>query len=234
MSRQSRTNMILAIDTATKWTGLALHDGRTVLAEAGWYSANSQTTELAPAVANMLRQADLSAAELAAIAVSIGPDSYTGLRIGLGFAKGLVLANQTKLIGVSTLDILAASQPAAEGLLVAIAEAGRTRVWAGNYRWQMGKGWQSEGDPVIESWDKLLETLEEPATFAGEITPLAAKMIRSSAKAFSQQTAARSVRRASYLAELGWLRLRRGWTDDPATLSPIYLRDPAGAMQQSK
>ena len=80
----------------------------------------------------------MSPSDLAAIAVAIGPGSYTGLRIGLAFAKGLALANKTRLIGISTLDILAAAMPQAEGVLIAIAQAGRSRIWAGTYHWQRG------------------------------------------------------------------------------------------------
>ncbi len=124
--------MILAIDTATKWTGLALHDGRSLIAESGWYSSYNQTVELAPAVLQMLHISEIPAADLSAVALAIGPGSYTGLRIGLGFAKGIALANQLQLIGVPTLDILASALPRSEGTMVITAEAGRKRVWANN------------------------------------------------------------------------------------------------------
>lgn len=221
--------MILAIDTATRWTGLALHDGRTLVAEHGWRTVNTQTVELAPAVADLLIRAGIVAADLSGIAIAIGPGSYTGLRIGLGFAKGMALANQTRLIGVPTLDILAYALPQAEGRLFVVAEAGRTRVCAGSYQYQLGKGWQSDGEPTIESWEELLATVKAPATFAGEISPAAAKLIRAAGQRLRLMSAANSVRRAGFLAEIGWLRLRRGWTDDPGDLAPIYLRDPAGA-----
>ena len=159
----------------------------------------------------------------------MGPGSYTGLRIGLGFAKGLALANQVKLIGVPTLDIVAVAQPLSEGPLVVVTEAGRKRLWAGIYRWQAGKGWQSEDQPESVDWPELLERLEGPATFAGEIAPGAVKAIRAANRSHVVVSAANAVRRAGYLAEIGWLRLRRGWTDDPLTLAPVYLRDPAGA-----
>ncbi len=219
--------MILAIDTATKWTGLALYDGRTLLAETGWHSTNTHTVELAPSVAELLRRTGIQATDLAAVAVAIGPGSYTGLRIGLGFAKGLSLANQTRLIGVPTLDIVAASQSYSEGQLVAIAEAGRSRVCAGLYQWRGKKGWQSQEQPIIDTWQNLLDSLDGPVIFAGEINPAAAKLIRAAGKSFQIANAMNSARRAGYLAEIGWQRLRRGWVDDPATLAPIYLRNPA-------
>ncbi|MGH2538187.1 MAG: tRNA (adenosine(37)-N6)-threonylcarbamoyltransferase complex dimerization subunit type 1 TsaB [Candidatus Promineifilaceae bacterium] len=221
--------MILAIDTASKWTGLALHDGRQVLAEHGWRSASNQTVELAPAVAALLGRAGAAAADLSAIAVAIGPGSYTGLRIGLGFAKGLALANQTKLIGVPTLDIVAAALPPADGALVALCEAGRSRFCAGVYHWQGSKGWQANGQAAIADLAQLVAGAPEGATLAGEIGPAVARAVRNSGKKLKLASPARNVRRPAHLAEIGWLRLRRGWTDDPDNLAPIYLRDPAGA-----
>lgn len=224
--------MILAIDTATRWTGLALHDGRNVIAESGWRSLNTQTVELAPAVARMLSRAGVDAGQLSAITVAIGPGSYTGLRIGLGFAKGLALANRTKLVGISTLDIVAASTPESQGQLIVIAEAGRSRICAGVYKWRRGKGWQSDSDQDIYSWEDLLASVDEPATFVGEISPAAMKLIKSSENDFQALPAIQGIRRAGYLAELGWLRLRRGWVDDPDELIPVYLRDPSGQIPE--
>ena len=107
-------------------------------------------------------------------------------------------------------------------------EAGRKRVVAGFYRWQERKGWVPSEKPIIETWDTILFHLENPTTFAGEISPEAAKKIRASKKPFYLVPAAASVRRAGFLAEKGWQRLRQGLVDDAATLAPEYLRDPAG------
>ncbi len=220
--------MLLAIDTATRWLGLALHDGRKIVAELGWRSVNTQTVELAPTVAGLLSRAGIETADLAGIAVAIGPGSYTGLRIGVGFAKGLALANNRRLIGVPTLDILAAALPRSDRQLIVIAEAGRSRVCAGFYKWK-GKSWQATQEPDILDWETLIERVEPSAIMAGEITAEAAKKIRVAGKKLLLTPAADSTRRSGFLAEIGWFRLRRGRTDDPAELSPIYLRDPAGA-----
>lgn len=222
------TEMILALDTATRWTGLALHNGTRVVAEQGWSSKYTQTVELTPAIDRLLTTADVKVADLRAISVAIGPGSYTSLRVGLAVAKGLSMAHQIPLIGISTLDIISAAIGLRTGSLVVVIEAGRKRVIAGTYRWQEKKGWQASERPIIETWETLLFHLETSTTFAGEISPEAAKLIRASKKPFYMVPAAASVRRSGYLAEIGWQRLRRGHVDDAATLAPTYLRDPSG------
>jgi tRNA threonylcarbamoyladenosine biosynthesis protein TsaB len=220
--------MILAIDTATRWLGVALHNGSTVLAEVGWRCMNNHTIELTPTVHDLLQGASLATADLNGIAVAIGPGSYTGLRVGVALAKGMALANQIPLMGVSTLDIVAAGiGPQASKLLVA-AEAGRTRVVTAVYTWEVGAGWVTEETPIISTWEERLGTLEERTLFAGEIDPVAAKKIRNYGHDYRVVPPASSVRRAGYLAEIGWRRLHRHQVDDAGALAPIYLRDPAG------
>ncbi len=220
--------MILAIDTATRWLGMALHDGTAVVAETGWRCLNNHTIELTPNLQQMMQRANVSPVDLAGIAVAVGPGSYTGLRVGLALAKGLALANQTPLLGIGTLDIVAAAFGPFPGQLWVVAEAGRTRICTAPYEWENGRGWQTVATPVIESWDDLLPQLEGRVTFAGEITAQAAKKIKTTNKTFQIALPATAVRRAGYLAELGWRRLRAGDVDDAQTLAPIYLRDPAG------
>ncbi|HRQ37450.1 MAG TPA: tRNA (adenosine(37)-N6)-threonylcarbamoyltransferase complex dimerization subunit type 1 TsaB [Chloroflexota bacterium] len=222
--------MILAIDTATRWLGLALHNGTAVLAESGWRCLNNHTIELTPAIQHILQQTETTMADLTGIAVTIGPGSYTGLRVGLAVAKGLALANQTPLMGVSTLDCLAAGVGPQPGKLIAVAEAGRTRVCTAVYEWQNNSGWQPTQTPTIDAWDELLTRLDGDGRllFAGEISPEAVKKIRAAGKEFRVALPAASVRRAAVLAEIGWRRLRQGQVDDAASLAPLYLKEPDG------
>lgn len=221
--------MILAIDTATRWLGLAVHNGRFLLAELGWQSHNTQTIDLAPAIDDLLRRLQLDVADLKGIGVTIGPGSYTGLRVGLSVAKGLALAYQTPLIGIDTLDVLAAGFGPVDAQFCAVAEAGRTRICAALYGWHKRLGWQAKAEPIICTWPQLLADLELPTTFAGEISPEAGKQIRAANNAFRVASPAASARRAGHLAELTWLRLRKGGVEDASALSPNYLRDPAGS-----
>jgi hypothetical protein len=84
--------MLLAIDTSTAQIGLALYDGVQVPGELVWRSGLHHTQELAPALAELLRQVELEMDAVTALGVALGPGSFTSLRVGLAFAKGLVLA----------------------------------------------------------------------------------------------------------------------------------------------
>lgn len=221
--------MLLAIDTATRWLGVAVHDGQRILAELGWQPKQTQTVELAPTIASLFQRVGCTAADLQGIGVVVGPGSYTGLRVGLGVAKGLSLANQTPLVGISTLDVVAAGVGQLKGQLVVVAEAGRSRVCAGIYHWHRSHGWQSATPPDIVTWEQLLASIERTAYFAGEVEPEAMRQIKHAGKDFHTLPPATRVRRAGYLAQLAWQRLRKGEVDDPASLIPIYLRDPAGS-----
>ena len=94
---------LLAIDTATQFISIALHDGQQMLAEQTWISENHHTVELAPAVRALLINAHMTPAELSWLAVSIGPGSYTGLRIGVALAKGIATAQRIPLVAYSPL-----------------------------------------------------------------------------------------------------------------------------------
>lgn len=218
--------MILAIDTATSWTGLAIHDGSAVLAERGWKSHRTQTIELAPAVDEIWQQAHITAADLEAIAVAIGPGSYTGLRVGMALAKGLALGHKLPLVGVPTLDIVAAGIGRLEEPLVVVAEAGRNRLWAGRYGWNDRRGWQGEGDPQLTDWTALMATVDGPAVFAGEISADAAKLVRRTANARLASPAI-GVRRAAVLAEIGYQRWKSRAVTEAGALAPLYLREPS-------
>ncbi|MEK7807626.1 MAG: tRNA (adenosine(37)-N6)-threonylcarbamoyltransferase complex dimerization subunit type 1 TsaB, partial [Chloroflexota bacterium] len=118
----------MAVDTATRSIGLALLDDQKLIAETMWHSENNHTVELAPNVEKLLKENHVAARNLKAIAVAIGPGSFNGVRVGLGFAKGLSLARDVSLIGVRTLDILVYGVTLYEGGLIPVIQAGRGRI----------------------------------------------------------------------------------------------------------
>jgi len=205
---------------------LALYDGERALAEETWRSANNHTVELAPGLVRMLERQRVLPSELRGIAVALGPGSFTGLRIGLSVAKGLALTLAIPLMGIPTLDALVCAQARQRGPVCAVLRAGRGRVSAAFYRRRRGQ-WRRQGDYRLTTWDELCAEIATRTFFCGEIDAQAAELLRErlGAKAVVASPAY-SLRRAGYLAELGWQRLERGQVDDAATLAPIYLRRP--------
>ena len=214
--------MLLAIDTSTKNIGIALYSGGNVLSEMFWSSPNYHTVELAPAVASMLSKARMSCKDLKAAGVAIGPGSFTGLRIGLAFLKGLALSHHIPIMGVPTLDILAASQPISSLSLAAVLEAGRKRMSVGWYRVEDGN-WRSTGQLENMDLEEFVETLQEPTWVCGELSDRVRARLAQHGKNVQIATPAGSVRRSAILAELAWHRWQAGQVDDPATLAPKYL-----------
>lgn len=124
---------ILAIDSATPVAGVALlHDERLIAEEFANVGLTHSET-LMPMMDRILRSARISVAEVEALAVTIGPGSFTGLRIGLAAAKGLALAADKPLIGVSTLEVLAHNLSYTPYLIGTLLDARKGEVYAALY-----------------------------------------------------------------------------------------------------
>lgn len=214
--------MLLAIDTSTQKIGLALYDGSQVLCEMIWQSKNHHTVELSPAVSSLLERCDTRPAEIEALGVALGPGSFTSLRIGLALAKGMALALKIPVIGVPTLDVLAASIPPQDLPLAALLQAGRGRLALVWYEMQAG-GWQARSEPQIISAEELSQQIDRPTLVAGELSAADRQILARRRKYALLVSPARSTRHPSFLAEIAWERLRAGKVDEVISLSPIYL-----------
>ena len=217
--------MLIAIDTATDQASLALHDGFRVRMEHTWEAPRRHTSELTPRLAEAMAQLDLAPKKLSGVAVTKGPGSFTGLRIGMAVAKGLAVAEGLPLVGIPTLDVVAAGQGRDRRQLAAILQAGRGRISIATYRWQFG-GWQAQEEPRLTTWADLEQEITEPTLFCGEIDQEGAGVLARLGDRAVLLPPAWRLRRAGFLAELGWRRLNRGDVDDPTSLTPIYLKHP--------
>ena len=215
--------MLLAIDTATRYASLALHDGGCVRAEITWEMSDRHTVEVMSRIAGLLEQLGATAHDLVGLAVSIGPGSFTGLRVGLAIAKGLALANAIPIAGIPTLDVIARAQVVTSGGLVAALQAGRGKLVTMRYRRVRGE-WRSHGEATLTTVERIGAEWDAPTWLCGELDAAARESIRARLGARVRLVdPARSLRRAGFLAELGWQRLRAGDADDVDTLKPIYI-----------
>jgi len=104
-----------------------------VLAEARLVTTEGHSRWLLPAVEVLLRGLGLEASALDVFAVTTGPGSFTGLRVGLGSVQGLALASGRPCVGLPTLDVLAGAAAGSSGTIVAVIDAFRGEVYSGVY-----------------------------------------------------------------------------------------------------
>lgn len=214
--------MLLALDTSTQMIGLALYDGVHVLSELIWQTRNHHTVELSPGVTDLLERCGARPANLEAIGVALGPGSFTSLRIGLALAKGMALALKIPVVGVPSLDVLAAAIPVQNLPLAAVLQAGRGRLALVWYQAEAG-AWKAQGEPQMTTAEELAQKLEKPTLIAGELN-LTERQALARRRKFAQIVSpAHALRRPSFLAELAWERWHAGQLDDVITLAPIYL-----------
>lgn len=216
--------MILALDTATRFLSIALASPQKLLAERSWSVDNQHTVELAPAIEQMLTQVNIQPQALTAIVVSQGPGSFTGVRIGMALAKGMAQALSIPLVAVPTLDIVAAASPYFDGHLMACIQAGRGRIIVGAYRWHEG-AWRQAGEPSLSTWEAVLQRVDAPCLVNGEIDELAYPLLEQQ-KLVHLPSLGMQMRRAGFLAQLGYEALQKGYEQDLATIVPIYVKQP--------
>ncbi|HBY56553.1 MAG TPA: tRNA (adenosine(37)-N6)-threonylcarbamoyltransferase complex dimerization subunit type 1 TsaB [Candidatus Atribacteria bacterium] len=218
---------ILGIDTSTKICSLGLVEEMDILAEYNLSSYYQKTSSiLVFAIKDVLEGVGLKLSDLDGIAVSIGPGSFTGLRIGLGVAKGLSYATSLPLLAIPTLDALAFSLMGMPFLVCPILESKRGEIYSAVFREVDGLDkvvdYNCEG---INSLLAKLSFLKEKIIFIGEgiikyRKTIEEKLGRNALFVGSHLAPPRGVN----VAFLGLEKLKKGEEDNIYTLSPLYLR----------
>ncbi|MCX5995651.1 MAG: tRNA (adenosine(37)-N6)-threonylcarbamoyltransferase complex dimerization subunit type 1 TsaB [Chloroflexi bacterium] len=219
--------MELAIDTSTETASIALLSHGEIIAELTWHAGQKHTTELMPNLICILEQAKLNLKDINGVIVAKGPGSFNGLRVGMSTAKGLALALNIPLVGISTLEVEAFPYAATTLPICPIQNAGRGEIATALFQTKRGK-WCRLVEEHITTVEALLPELKRRTIFCGRIPQEIALQLRErlKRKALIVESAA-GLRRAGYLAELGWRRLKVGDFDHSPTLEPLYLRRPA-------
>lgn len=224
---------ILAIDTATWRCSVALVRDGCVLAER-YERATSNHAGILPRLVDEALAASepLTAADV--IAVTIGPGSFTGLRIALSFAKGLAFAGGHRLVGVPTLDALALTAPITEMRVCAVLDARKREVYAGMYERVDGSLFRC-GEPCAIDPERLARSVDAPCAFVGDAVDVYGDVFRR-VLGDGVRLLAPSLQPPSAVAvaTLAAVRLRTTPAgDDLASLSPAYVRPPEAELSQS-
>ena len=231
--------MLLALDTATTTASLAFYDltAGQLLAEFTWQARRRQTQDVLGEAQHMLALLGLTPRDLTALAVTTGPGSFTGVRIGISAAKGigLGLPSMPRVIGVPTLSVTAAPWLAAlatvtpAAMLCACIQAGRSRY---NWAWfgsddclKRPNVREHQAGPAAELVAALAALAPNPVWLAGEVTPDMVEALHAHRHVLVIDSAS-GLRRAGHLARLAVRCFAAGIEDSLQALHPLYLRNP--------
>ena len=215
--------LLLALETATDVCSVALHDGTHVIADAAVRLPRSHAARLAPLVAGVLDHVGAAPGDLDAVAVSAGPGSYTGLRIGASTAKGLAYATGAALVAVSSLEAMAHAAGPAAGLdpVLAAFPSRRGEIYAALFRPE-SSGLVPLRAPVALALDALSAWL--PPVEALALAGPAAGAVADALGGNPGLRVLASEPSAGAVAVLGAARHAAGQVENAAAWEPYYLK----------
>jgi len=221
--------LLLAFDTSSEMIGFAIAAPERLLAEAIWRGQRQGTARLLAEAMRALEAAGHAASDLRAVAVATGPGSFSGLRVGMGIAKGLALGLDILIVGIPTLAATAEPFRAARQPICAMIAAGRSRFAFAVYEERDGA--MCETLPMAHGDGAEIGTalVAYPGVIVcGEVEG-AAGAIRAAAPGATIPSASARIRRPGTLADMAWRRILTGDADDLVALEPIYLHTAAHA-----
>ncbi|NLJ33850.1 MAG: tRNA (adenosine(37)-N6)-threonylcarbamoyltransferase complex dimerization subunit type 1 TsaB [Firmicutes bacterium] len=230
--------LILGLDTATATASVALIRGKGLLAEEILnIPQKTHSKKLLPVLARLLTGAGVQIEDVDAFAVSAGPGSFTGLRIGLGTGKGFAHALSKPLITVPTLDALAYNYYFPGAIICPLLDAKQGLLYTALYRGE-ASGPRRETDYLALPPQGVVEYLspgEEPVILLGDGIGLLGKAVwaQLGERAFVVP-AASCLPRASSVAFLGQRALGENPQGDPLTVEPLYVRKSAAELNLKK
>lgn len=215
--------IILAIDTSTKYLSLAITEKDKILAGFHRDLEQQHCARLIPEIDRLLKKAKLKLRDIDFIAFSIGPGSFTGLRIGAAAAKGLTLATKIKIVGVPTLDVLAYNVKANGRLIIPVVDAKRGNVYASIYSFNGEKLKRRIKYSVLPIFE-LLKKIDGDAIFLGDGLIPYRQAIEDDFK-FKAEFAAEKYwyPTATTVAKLGYELIKKRKFEEPDKFVPMYL-----------
>ncbi len=216
---------ILAVETATIAGSIAIFDDSAgLIGEVRVDVKVAHAERLMPSIEWLLNASGVSIHDIDAFAVSIGPGSFTGLRIGLSTVKGFSYATGKPVVPVPTLDAFARTLPFCSYMICPLFDARKNELYAALYKWDGDVCRKVLPETAISPLE-LMNQIHERTVFMGEGALLYKEIITEVLKdnaVFAPSS--RMSPAASSVAEVAVERLKQGMVADPVSLTPFYIR----------
>jgi tRNA threonylcarbamoyladenosine biosynthesis protein TsaB len=214
---------VLGIDTSTSCGSIGLIDDGEVISDYLLNISVTHSERLLGAIEFVLREARCPIGEIDGWAVSLGPGSFTGLRIGVSTVKGLAFATGKPVAGVSTLDVLASQIAPTSYLICPILDARKQEVYTAFYRYGDGSSLMRQSGYQAIRPENLVKKIKEHTIFPGDGVK--------TYKEFLIPPTPLGVSHGSMVAKLGFELLQKGERLDLSTFVPIYVRPSEAEMK---
>ena len=223
---------VLGIDTSTTCGSIGLIHDENVISEYLLNLSVTHSERLLEAIDLVLRKGRCALADLDGFSISLGPGSFTGVRIGVSTVKGLSFAVRKPVVGVSTLDVLASQVSPTPYLICPIIDARKREVYAAFYRYEEFNHLKRLSEYQAVTPEVLSGMLKEPTIFLVDGVRTYGEDLRNLMKSFALfSPAALQIPRGSVVARLGMELLRQRNYLDLATFTPLYVRPSEAEMK---
>jgi tRNA threonylcarbamoyladenosine biosynthesis protein TsaB len=215
---------ILAVDTATKSCSVAIVEKESMIAETTLFIEQTHSKHLMEMIDAVLNLSGLTVSELDGFAVTRGPGSFTGLRIGISSIKGFALASGKPVVGVSSLDSLAMQCCFSSYLISPLLDARKGEVYFSRYRFENGYLKKEVEEQVISPGQAVCD-INEPCLFVGDGAKIYQNKIKDQIGDLAHFAPPyQNTIRASTLANISMAKFETNDTDDSSLFTPNYIR----------
>ena len=223
---------ILAIETSGRLGSVAVMRNDEIVSFLVSGVQRTHSERLMPVIDSVMRLSGIKNEQLDAIAVSIGPGSFTGLRIGVGTAQGLATALDIQVIPIETTLALSHNIPGSESPVRVIMVSRKNELYTAEFRWR-DEGFERLTPDRAETPEQVVAAIQERTVFIGDGVPKWGKFFKSIlGEDFVTIPPICNLPRAEIVGYLGFNAMQKGAAVDPSLVTPKYVREPTPVVKK--